>query len=121
VFESDFFGNAAGWYIDELRIEAGPPPLPAVPRLDPAFPNPFNPGTVLRFALPEPGDVELRIYDIRGRMVRELVRTPYPAGAHTIPWDSRDTTGRLVASGIYVAVLRTGAWPALATKLAVLR
>jgi flagellar hook assembly protein FlgD len=45
--------------------------------------------------------VSLRVYDIAGRMVRELVNESLPAAAHSVVWDGTDTGGRRVASGVY--------------------
>jgi hypothetical protein len=121
VFESDFFGSAAGWFVNELRIESSSAPRPpAAVRLDPAFPNPFNPGTTLRFALPEPAEVQLRIHDARGRLVRELVHAPYDAGVYTAAWDGRDVHGTNAASGVYFARLHAGS-TVLTRKLTLLR
>jgi hypothetical protein len=81
---------------------------PAVTRLLPAAPNPFNPTTMLRFSLARAGDVELAVYDPRGRLVRTLAAGPWAAGQHELRWDGRDGAGRTVAAGSYLAVLRTG-------------
>jgi len=65
-------------------------------------PNPFNPVTTIRFALPEAGHVTLAVYDINGRLVRNLAAGRLEAGQHSVVWDGRDGTGRAVASGVYV-------------------
>ncbi|HOS65674.1 MAG TPA: right-handed parallel beta-helix repeat-containing protein [Candidatus Latescibacteria bacterium] len=65
-------------------------------------PNPFNPVTTIRFALPEAGHVTLAVYDVRGVLVRTLADRSLPAGAHAVVWDGYDTMGREVASGVYV-------------------
>jgi hypothetical protein len=70
--------------------------------LDPAFPNPFNPSTTIRFALPEAGAVHLTVYDVTGRVIRTLVDGTVEAGAHKIVWDGRDMVGREAASGVYI-------------------
>jgi cell surface protein SprA len=64
-------------------------------------PNPFNPGTTIRFEMPEPGPVRLRIYDAHGRLVRELVQDSRPAGYHAVFWNGENDSGRRVASGVY--------------------
>jgi hypothetical protein len=79
------------------------------PQLLPAAPNPFNPRTELRFALPEPATVSLRVYDIKGGLVRTLVAgAHHAAGEHAVAWDGRDDTGRAAASGVYVVRLDAG-------------
>jgi hypothetical protein len=70
-------------------------------------PNPFNPRTRIRFALPRQDDVLLEIYDVRGHLVRRLVDAPVQAGHHEFVWDGRDDAGRTLGSGTYVYRLRT--------------
>jgi hypothetical protein len=65
------------------------------------FPNPFNPQTQIAFDLPSTGRAEIRIYDVRGRLVRTLVDEQRPAGHQILRWDGRDDDGREVASGTY--------------------
>ena len=66
------------------------------------LPNPFRAGegTELRFVMPQRGTVTLRLYDVGGRLVREL-RREEPAGLRTQHWDGRDASGRSVAAGVY--------------------
>lgn len=66
-----------------------------------AYPNPFNPATQIHFFLPHEGTVAVRIYDINGRIVRDLGYENRMAGGHTVAWDGRDDLGRAVASGMY--------------------
>ncbi len=75
--------------------------------LDPATPNPFNPRTRLRFEIAVAGEVELAIFDTAGRRVRTLLSGVRGVGSTEIVWDGTDDGGRLVASGTYVARLRT--------------
>lgn len=70
-----------------------------------AVPNPFNPATALHFSLPDESRVDLRIYDVAGRLVRSLVSGPRPAGPNKVVWDGTDDSGRAVASGTYFARL----------------
>jgi hypothetical protein len=80
-----------------------------VTMLHPALPNPFNPATVLRFELARDDVVRLDILDVRGRIVRSLVRSERTAaGPHRVMWDGRDDGGRRVRSGVYEARLRAG-------------
>ena len=82
--------------------------LPQQPTLDTNYPNPFNPTTVIPFALPgASGNVNLHIYNLLGQRVRSLVAGPMPAGFHTIVWNGRDDAGRSMAAGMYISELRT--------------
>ncbi len=76
--------------------------IPAAFALAPNRPNPFNPRTTISFALPQAGHANLRILDLRGRLVRTLVTEDLPAGRHARIWDGTDTSGRPVASGVYL-------------------
>lgn len=96
--------------IDDLGDVTTPAPGGVVsgrPQLLGNRPNPFNPQTVITFALPAATDVALRVYDLRGRLVRVLVDGPCAAGYHDVTWDGRDDTGGEVASGVYVYRLET--------------
>ena len=66
------------------------------------YPNPFNPITTIRYELPEPSYVTLVIYDMMGREVCRLVNDVVQPGYHTAMWDSRNNTGNVVASGMYL-------------------
>lgn len=61
------------------------------------YPNPFNPSTVIRFALPLSGEVSAAVYDISGRKVRELVSGVMEAGYHSVPFDAGE-----LSSGVYM-------------------
>jgi hypothetical protein len=87
--------------LNEGAIEAFAP-LPTAFVLEQNAPNPFNPTTTIRFALPEASQVHLVVYDVNGRAVRTLVSRSYQAGVHSIVWDARDDNGRDVASGTYI-------------------
>lgn len=69
------------------------------------FPNPFNPETVIRFALPKETSVTLRVYDVNGRMVASLIENKfYNAGFYDRSFNSSDF---LLSSGIYFYKLET--------------
>jgi hypothetical protein len=70
-----------------------------------ATPNPFNPATALRYALPTAGSARLAVYDVAGRRVRTLLEGSLPAGAGEATWDGRDDSGRGLAPGTYFARL----------------
>jgi hypothetical protein len=77
--------------------------------LYPNVPNPFNPSTTLRFTLAEGGRTALRIYNVRGELVKTLQESWLPAGSYQAPWDGKDSRGRSVSSGTYFAVISSGA------------
>ncbi|RLA52097.1 MAG: hypothetical protein DRQ65_07295, partial [Gammaproteobacteria bacterium] len=71
-------------------------------------PNPFNPRTTIEFGMATAGPVDLRIYDVRGRLIRTLISEPRSAGQHVEIWNGTDDTGTSVASGVYYLQLRAG-------------
>lgn len=82
--------------------------LPETARLDPAHPNPFNPATAIRWALPADGHVRLRIYASNGQLVRRLIDEVATAGSHATTWHGKDDDGRTAASGVYFVRLQFG-------------
>jgi len=82
----------------QIFINAAPP---ATFALQQNFPNPFNVGTTINYQLAQPAVVTLTVYDLSGQQVRRLIHATRSAGHHAEPWDGRDESGRLVASGIY--------------------
>jgi hypothetical protein len=80
--------------------------------LEANHPNPFNPQTSVRYALPDGGWVNLTIYDVTGQVVRRLVDGVQPAGWHTATWDARSDRGLSVSSGVYVCEMRAGLYRA---------
>lgn len=65
-------------------------------------PNPLNPSGLLTFTISKPGHVSVKIYDVRGRLVRTLIeRRPMSAGTHMTNLDGRDTAGRALTTGVY--------------------
>ena len=69
-------------------------------------PNPARSGATFRFGLPREAAVSLVVFDVNGREVRELARTRYPAGEHTVGWDLRDASGAPVSGGLFFIRLR---------------
>jgi len=80
-------------------------------RLFQNYPNPFsarggsafggNPTTTISYLIPRDGNVIIRIYDVRGRIVRELLNEQQGAGQHIVFWDGRDERLDPAASGVY--------------------
>ncbi|NHZ86680.1 MAG: T9SS type A sorting domain-containing protein, partial [Planctomycetia bacterium] len=70
--------------------------------LHPAFPNPFNPTTNIRYDLPHASYVVLRVFDLAGREIRTLARGFDLSGSKSVVWDGRDNHGRNVSAGVYI-------------------
>ena len=98
--------NAQTTNVEQLQV-------PERTSLLPNYPNPFNPETWIPYQLAETGDVTLTIYDINGRVVRDLDLGYQRAGvyqsrARAARWDGRNAHGEPVASGIYFYTLKAG-------------
>jgi flagellar hook assembly protein FlgD len=72
------------------------------------FPNPFNPATTIRYALPKDSHVVIGVYNTLGQEVTTLVDEFQTAGYKSVGWDGRDKSGRLVASGTYIYKIIAG-------------
>ncbi|MFQ5707982.1 MAG: FlgD immunoglobulin-like domain containing protein [bacterium] len=75
------------------------------------YPNPFNPSTVITYTLPQSanlGTTRLEIYNLLGQKVRTLINARQSAGTHSIQWDGTNDAGHLLASGVYVYLLKSG-------------
>jgi hypothetical protein len=72
------------------------------------YPNPFNPETTIKYALPDPVDVRLEIYNMLGQQVRTLVAEPQNAGRYTVKWDATNESGHSLSTGIYFYRLVAG-------------
>lgn len=83
------------------RVKAEQPLAPETLALYPNTPNPFNPSTLITYRLPEPGQVDLTIYNLLGQQVRVLVRDHQSQGRYEVLWDGRDGFGSFVSSGVY--------------------
>jgi hypothetical protein len=79
----------------------GLPQVPLVFAMPQSEPNPFRGATTIRYSLPSEGRVMLRVFNVEGRVVRTLVDSVQPAGAHALVWDGRDSQGGRLSSGVY--------------------
>ncbi|MBQ33533.1 MAG: hypothetical protein CMG32_01575 [Candidatus Marinimicrobia bacterium] len=84
--------------------------VPTTFTLHPAYPNPFNPITTLRYNLPEDTQVTLTVYDLMGREVTQLVNTTQEPGFKSVQWDATDSFGKPVSAGVYLYQVRAGSF-----------
>jgi hypothetical protein len=78
-----------------------PVQIPAEYILEQNYPNPFNPSTVIRYTVPKQSRISLRVYDILGRVVADLVNEMKEPGAYSV-----DFNASKLASGIYIYTLQ---------------
>jgi FlgD Ig-like domain len=87
-----------------ITVEGDRMPVPAVR----VFPNPSRGAVGIRFEVSRTGPAELTVFDMQGRVVREMRLPRLPRGRISVRWDGRDDTGELVKSGAYVVRVRAG-------------
>ena len=102
--------NSQSTGVDESKPVAT---LPKTLTLAPSYPNPFAitraAATRIVYTLPQEHEVSLRIYDVLGRLTRQIVHGRQAAGSYELSWNGRNELGEAVTSGIYFAVLQAGA------------
>lgn len=84
-------------------VESIVQPIPTAFALHQNYPNPFNPATTIGFDVPQAVSITLKIFDIRGREIAELVNGRYPAGVYRLVWDASG-----LANGVYFCQLVAG-------------
>jgi hypothetical protein len=106
--ERPYMGRLPDMGADETQVPVGiePHPIAGIPKsyaLSQNYPNPFNPSTTIEFALPKSEFVNLKIYNILGEQVANLVSEKLTAGNYKYQWN---VSG--LASGVYFYKLETG-------------
>lgn len=95
----------------ELTLENTDVPETTVASLSLIRPNPFTREAAIAYTVPSMGAaVAIRIYDVRGRLVRAVADARQDGGSHTATWDGRDSLNRSVSPGIYFVHASIGEW-----------
>ncbi|MCB1184376.1 T9SS type A sorting domain-containing protein [bacterium] len=71
------------------------------------YPNPFNPSTQIAYSIKAPGRLTLKVFDVRGQLVKTLIDGHVEESSHIL-WDGTDASGAKVASGVYFTEARMG-------------
>jgi len=109
--ESDGYVTEDGWYLDNIQISDGScagvvgveEPAPGVrPLLTLAGPNPARGPVRFLLAAPAGTPARVEVFDLQGRLVRNLLEGPVPAEGASLLWDGRDGAGRSTAAGLYL-------------------
>ncbi len=105
-------GPADGGFIKYMALSFHATPNHDVTGVKPStlkqnYPNPFNPSTTIEFNLQQPSKVDLSIYNIKGQLVKTLVKEVKESGNHKITWNGVDNNNNSVSSGVYFYKLST--------------
>ncbi|MFC1493380.1 SBBP repeat-containing protein [candidate division KSB1 bacterium] len=114
AFDESFSGGGYDWggdmYVSKFNgdLSSGSTPvrpensgIPFEFRLYDNYPNPFNPETTIIFGVDKTSNVNLSVYDIRGKLVRTIVSDNYVPGEYSVRWNGINSDGKKVSSGIY--------------------
>jgi endoglucanase len=100
--------------IDAIKLRAvilpapPPPAPPALTRLLTPWPQPFRNSVMIRYDLARPADVDLAVFDVRGRRVADVWHGSHSASPDSISWDGRGTDGRPLRTGVYFLRMDAG-------------
>jgi hypothetical protein len=86
-------------------VDVDPMQDPSRLSLAPPWPNPSNAGVAIPFAMSSEGHARVRLYDVQGRLVRELLNGVMPAGPRELRWNRRTAAGALARAGVYFVEL----------------
>lgn len=97
--------NSANSPAENILVSGINSNIPSEYSISQNYPNPFNPETKIDFSLPADSKVEIKVFDITGKLVSELLNGNYPAGSHTIKF-----SGSGLSSGIYFYTITAGSF-----------
>jgi hypothetical protein len=82
------------------------PIIPTQFKLYQNYPNPFNSSTVVEYDLPDEYEVELKVYNLSGQLIRLLVSEIECAGIYRCEWDGLNDFGKQMSSGVYLYIMK---------------
>ncbi|MFQ5583173.1 MAG: FlgD immunoglobulin-like domain containing protein [Calditrichia bacterium] len=94
--------------VTSLRLTKTEAPVPLTFEVKQNYPNPFNPSTTIKYAIPQPGKVDIIIYNALGQKIKTLVSGNKEAGFHEVVWDATNEAGLKVGSGIFFYTVKAG-------------
>ena len=100
-----FRGNAlrTGYFGTSYELNNVKPYLQNEYRLEPLYPNPFNPTTTISYSISNAEHVMIEVYDIRGRLIDKIISGFQPVGNYSVKWDASKFT-----SGVYIISMEAG-------------
>jgi len=112
-YRNNLNGSANDAFLAFLDIEdptgVGDVAAPSLTSMLSCAPNPFGQSTRIRYSLARDAEVDVRVFDVLGRLVGVLDHGSRAGGPHDVPWDGRNASGQAVATGVYFVRLVAGA------------
>ncbi|MEW5842667.1 MAG: glycoside hydrolase family 3 C-terminal domain-containing protein [Bacteroidota bacterium] len=96
LYEIEVYNLTSPTSVNEKETE-----LPFSFKLSNNYPNPFNPSTTINYEIPKASNVRIEIFNSLGQLVKVLTDSFHQAGKYSSIWNGDDSSGSLVASGIY--------------------
>ena len=104
-----FFGTSAGYIlVEEPIVGIDDEKFKIDFILNQNYPNPFNPTTIIRYEIKNAGNVQLKVFDVLGREVAELINEFQISGKYNVEFNIEKTLHKTLSSGIYIIQLRSG-------------
>ncbi|MFQ5637119.1 MAG: FlgD immunoglobulin-like domain containing protein [bacterium] len=94
--------------LNTTSVDTDNMPAPADFSLFQNYPNPFNPETIIRFSVSKKARIQIKIYNLKGQLIRTLVNDRFETGDHSTTWNGRNDGGAFVASGLYFYEMQAG-------------
>lgn len=98
-------GYSEVFTLDTVTAAYDPHGQPSALTLTTIFPNPFNPSVTIEFELDQGSQVDLSIFDQRGRLVRVMESGSWPSGHYRSTWDGLNDEGQEAPTGMYLCRL----------------
>ncbi|MEE9190693.1 MAG: right-handed parallel beta-helix repeat-containing protein [Candidatus Neomarinimicrobiota bacterium] len=98
------------YYFDQALNTTDENMIPQSFSLHQNFPNPFNPLTTIKYEIPEQSAVTILVYNILGKVIKQLENSVLEAGLYDTRWDGTDEMGNIVSAGVYVYRIQAGSY-----------
>ena len=103
----DFSETQNSFYLISLSEDDNNVPEIIKTSLGQNYPNPFNPSTTIAYSIQNDGMIELNIYNIKGQLVKTLVKGDQQTGSYEVVWNGKDNNEKNISSGVYFYKLST--------------
>lgn len=95
------------WRLKSVETERKEDTTSLIDHLADNYPNPFNPFTVIEYSISRDCNAALRIYNVKGQLIRTLFNEYQKKGDYTVMWDGKNDQGKDLATGVYFYRLKT--------------